>query len=338
MVDLKQDPHRRFNPLTGEWLLVSPHRSARPWQGQVETVDLLSLPEYDPQCYLCPGNRRAGDQRNPHYTSTFTFDNDFPSLKSGTTIGRMEEAGLLIAESEPGICRVVCFSPRHDLTLAEMEPAALRVVVDTWIDQFGDLGSRPSINYVQIFENRGAMMAASNPQPHCQIWSSRSVPTEVMKEQQSQLDWHDRRGPCLLCDYLRIESASGIRLVDENEDFVSLVPFWAVWPFETMVLPKRHVSAIDKLTEAERDSLAGMLKRVTARYNRVFDAPFPYSMGFHQRPTDGEPHHEWHFHAHFHPPLLRSATVRKFLVGYEFLANPARDITAAAAAERLRQA
>jgi UDPglucose--hexose-1-phosphate uridylyltransferase len=338
MFDLTHDPHRRYNPLTGEWLLVSPHRTKRPWQGQVEKVDAQTLPDYDPECYLCPGNLRAGNARNPDYTDTFIFDNDFPTLNPDTAVQRVEENGLLIAESEPGICRVVCFSPRHNLALANMEPGRLRVVVDTWIDQFRELGSRPMIRYVQLFENRGAMMGASNPHPHCQIWSNHSVPTEVMKEQQAQLRWRENRGSCLLCDYVRLETESRIRVVDENEGFLSLVPFWAVWPFETMVLSKRHLTGIEDLSVTERDGLAGILKRVTARYDRLFDTPFPYSMGFHQRPCDGEPHDEWHFHAHFHPPLLRSASVRKFLTGYELLANPARDLTAEAAAERLRQA
>jgi UDPglucose--hexose-1-phosphate uridylyltransferase len=338
MFDLTHDPHRRYNPLTGEWLLVSPHRTKRPWQGQVEKVDVQTLPDYDPECYLCPGNLRAGNARNPDYTDTFIFDNDFPTLKPDTAVQRMEENGLLIAESEPGICRVVCFSPRHNLALANMEPERLRVVVDTWIDQFRELGSRPMIQYVQLFENRGAMMGASNPHPHCQIWSNYSVPTEVMKEQQAQLRWRESRGSCLFCDYVRLETESRVRVVDENDGFLSLVPFWAVWPFETMVLSKRHLTGIEDLSDTERDGLAGILKRVTARYDRLFDTPFPYSMGFHQRPCDGEPHDEWHFHAHFHPPLLRSASVRKFLTGYELLANPARDLTAEAAAERLRQA
>jgi UDPglucose--hexose-1-phosphate uridylyltransferase len=337
MFDWKQDPHRRYNPLTREWVLVSPHRTQRPWQGQVEGKDAVSQPDYDPECYLCPGNARAGGARNPHYTSTFVFDNDFAALKPETGLDRFEKDGLLIAESEPGICRVVCFSPTHNLTIANMEPGDLRKVVDTWVEQYDELGSRPSIGYVQIFENRGAMMGASNPHPHCQIWSSHALPNEIAKEQASQLAWREARGGCLLCDYGRLEQGTRERTVEENESFLTVVPFWALWPFETMVISKRHVTSIDGLSDAERDGLADILKRTTARYDRLFQVSFPYSMGFHQRPTDGEEHAECHLHLHFYPPLLRSATVRKFLVGYEMLATPQRDITPEAAAERLRE-
>ena len=244
MFDWKQDPHRRYNPLTREWVLVSPHRTQRPWQGQVETNDPARQPEYDPDCYLCPGNARAGGVRNPRYTSTFVFDNDFAALKPDTPLDRFESQGLLIAESEPGLCRVVCFSPQHNLTIANMQLPDLRKVVDTWMEQYRELGRRPSIGYVQIFENRGAMMGASNPHPHCQIWSSHALPNEVAKEQASQLAWGETRGTCLLCDYLKLERAARDRIVEENETFLTVVPFWAVWPFETMVISKRHLSAI----------------------------------------------------------------------------------------------
>jgi UDPglucose--hexose-1-phosphate uridylyltransferase len=336
MFDWNQDPHRRFNPLTREWVLVSPHRTLRPWQGQTEDDAAVHQPDYDPQCYLCPGNARAGGLKNPDYTATFVFDNDFATLKPTTPLDRFERDGLLVAESEPGICRVVCFSPRHNLTIAGMEPTGLRRVVDTWVDQYIELGARPNIGYVQIFENRGAMMGASNPHPHCQIWSSHSLPNEVAKEQAAQLAWSEARGGCLLCEYARLERAARERIVEENDHFITVVPFWAVWPFETMVMATRHLSAIDRLSDGERDGLADILKRTTARYDRLFDVAFPYSAGFHQRPTDGAAHDEWHMHLHFHPPLLRSATVRKFLVGYELLATPQRDITPEAAAQRLR--
>lgn len=300
----------------------------------MEAVGIETSPVYDPACYLCPGNERAGGVRNPPYDSTFVFDNDFAALRASTEIERRDRGGLLVAESEPGICRVVCFSPRHDLTIAGMAAADLRMVVDTWADQFLELGGRAEIGYVQIFENRGAMMGASNSHPHCQIWASRSVPTEVAKEQTSMEAWNG----CLLCDYARLELAEGIRVVDEGDHFFTVVPFWAIWPFETLILAKRHVADIAMLSCAERDGLAAILQRTTARYDRLFRVSFPYSMGFHQRPTDGEAHQEWHFHGHFFPPLLRSATVRKFLVGYEMLASPQRDLTPEAAAERLRDA
>jgi UDPglucose--hexose-1-phosphate uridylyltransferase len=330
MFDWKQDPHRRLNPLTGEWVLVSPHRTDRPWQGQVEPPAVPKAPEYDPDCYLCPGNARAGGVRNPKYAHTFVFENDFAALKHGTPADHFDRDGLLVAEGEPGICRVVCFSPKHNLTIANMELPDLRIVVDLWASQYSELGAMPFINYVQIFENRGAMMGASNPHPHCQIWSGHSIPNEVAKEQRA---FESRE--CVLCAYEKLERG-GERVVEENDAFLVVVPFWAVWPFETMVIAKRHMASLDQLADAERDGLADILKRVTARYDRLFQVSFPYSMGFHQRPTDGAAHDEWHLHAHFLPPLLRSAAVRKFLVGYEMLATPQRDITPEAAAERLR--
>jgi UDPglucose--hexose-1-phosphate uridylyltransferase len=284
---------------------------------------------------LCPGNERAGGARNPRYTSTFVFDNDFAALRPDTPPDRFDESGLLVAQGEPGVCRVLCFSPRHDLTIAHMEPADLRRVVDAWAEQYSELGARESIRHVQIFENRGAMMGCSNAHPHGQIWCNAELPNEVAKEQAAQLAWREARARCLICDYAALEGARRERLVDENASWMALVPFWAVWPFETMVMPRRHVAAIDRLDDAERDGLADILKRLTARYNRLFAAPFPYSMGFHQSPTDGQSHAEWHMHLHFYPPLLRSATVRK-LVGYEMLAAPQRDLTPEAAAERLR--
>jgi UDPglucose--hexose-1-phosphate uridylyltransferase len=336
VIDWKQYPHRRFNPLLGEWVLVSPHRTDRPWQGQLEPASTPPAPEYDPDCYLCPGNPRAGGARNPPYTSTFVFDNDFAALKPSTPADRFDRDGLLIAEGEPGVCRVVCFSPKHNLTLAKMALPDIRAVVDVWVEQYRDLGALPFINYVQIFENRGAMMGASNPHPHCQIWSNHAIPNEVAKEQRSFDGWRASHGSCLLCDYAKLERG-GERTVEENDAFLVVVPFWAIWPFETMVIAKRHMASLDQLTDAERDGLADILKRITSRYDRLFQVSFPYSMGFHQRPTDGASHDEWHLHLHFLPPLLRSATVRKFLVGYELMATPQRDITPEAAAERLRK-
>ncbi len=333
MLDWTQHPHRRFNPLTREWVLVSPHRTQRPWQGQIEREARPAAHAYDPKCYLCPGNSRVGGVRNPAYTSTFVFENDFAALKPDTPGFRHEEAGLLVAASEPGNCRVVCFSPRHDLTLARMETADIRRVVDAWVEEFVSLSAQPHIGYVQIFENRGEMMGCSNPHPHGQIWATRSLPNEIEKEDRSQGEYAGGHGGCLLCDYLALERKRGERMVAENEHFAALLPFWAIWPFEILLLSRRHRSAMDEFDEAERDGLAAILKEITTRYDNLFECSFPYSMGFHQR-RRSEP---WHFHAHFHPPLLRSATVRKFMVGYELLCQPQRDITPESAAARLRE-
>jgi UDPglucose--hexose-1-phosphate uridylyltransferase len=328
--------HRRLNRLTGEWVLVSPHRTARPWQGQVEEVVAEQRPAYDPACYLCPGNERAGGARTPEYDSTYVFDNDFAALTPDVAPEEHDRKGLLIAQSERGICRVVCFSPRHDLTLGQMPAEAIRTVVDTWVDQYVELGNLDWVRHVQIFENRGAMMGASNPHPHGQIWANERVPNEPAKELAQQRA-HADSGGCLLCDYLDVELDDGARIVTSNEHFTALVPFWAVWPFETLVLPRAHAGALPDLDPDQRDGLADILRRVTRRYDRLFGVTFPYSMGLHQQPTDGEPHREWHLHAHFYPPLLRSATVRKFMVGYELLDQPQRDITPETAAQQLRE-
>jgi UDPglucose--hexose-1-phosphate uridylyltransferase len=336
MLDLKKHTHRRYNLLTREWILVSPHRTDRPWQGQVEKTDRIELPQYDPTCYLCPGNERAGGVRNPKYESTFVFDNDFPAMLPDTPSDGFAKDGLLMAEGEPGICRVACFSPRHDLTIADMELSDIRTVIDVWIEQYNELGSMTHIDHVQIFENRGAMMGASNPHPHCQIWANSTVPNEVVSELASFDEYLQKHEACLLCNYVALEVGEHERVVVENVDFAAIVPFWAVWPFEILIVAKRHITALDGLSDNEKNSLADILKAVTSRYDKLFDTPFPYTMGFHQRPTDGKEHFEFHFHAHFYPPLLRSATVRKFMVGYEMLASPQRDITAELAAQRLR--
>jgi len=338
MTDLTKSPHRRFNPLTREWILVSPHRTQRPWQGQVEKAVRPAGVQYDPSCYLCPGNARAGSATNPKYTSTFVFENDFAALKPELPHWTHDDngRGLIVAQSERGICKVVCFSPRHDLTLARMELADIRTVIDVWTSEYTGIGSLSYINYVQIFENRGEMMGCSNPHPHCQIWANETVPNEPAKEQAALIDYRDRNGSCLLCDYARFEAQSGERIVCENDQFAAFVPFWAIWPFETLVVSKEHVSDMAAMSDAQRTGLADILKQLTTRYDNLFEVSFPYSMGFHQRPTDGQEHGEWHFHAHFYPPLLRSATVRKFMVGYEMMASPQRDITPESAAERLR--
>jgi UDPglucose--hexose-1-phosphate uridylyltransferase len=338
MFSLSESSHRRLNPLTGEWVLVSPHRTQRPWLGQVETPSAEAQPAYDPSCYLCPGNERARGVHNPKYDSTFVFDNDFPALSPDVVNSDVNENDLIVAESESGICRVVCFSPRHDLTLARMTPGDTRKVIDVWAGQFNELGARDHINYVQIFENRGAAMGASNPHPHCQIWASSSVPNEPHKEQASMRAYTARHSRCLLCEYFLYESKAAERLVLSNEHFLVVVPFWAIWPFETLIIGRRHITDVAALNSEERDAFAGILGKLTAGYDRLFNVSFPYSMGIHQRPTDGEDHAEWHMHTHFYPPLLRSASIRKFMVGFEMLGSPQRDITAEAVTARLRRA
>jgi UDPglucose--hexose-1-phosphate uridylyltransferase len=336
-LDLNSQPHRRFNPLQKEWVLVSPHRAERPWQGQVEASQAEELPRYDPDCYLCPGNVRAGGVRNPVYQGTFVFDNDFAALRSDFADGKFEQSELLRAESEAGKCRVVCFSPRHDLTLARMSVAEIRAVVDTWCEEFEQLGSQPRVRAVQIFENRGAMMGCSNPHPHGQIWANETVPDELAREIASQKEYYQRQKSFLLEDYLRLELEQNERIVCANQHFVALVPFWAVWPFETLLISRRRVTSLPELRGEERAGLADILRRLTVRYDNLFRTSFPYTMGFHQRPTDEAAYPEFHLHAHFYPPLLRSATVRKFMVGYEMLAMPQRDITPETASAQLRK-
>jgi UDPglucose--hexose-1-phosphate uridylyltransferase len=336
MLDFTQHPHRRLNMLTGEWVLVSPQRMGRPWQGHLEATAQEAVPAYDPTCYMCPGNVRANGVSNPKYEQTFAFTNDFAALVEHAPRAEYDAGGLLRARGESGICRVLCFSPRHDLTLSRMEPTSIRSVVDMWASERAALAARPDIGYVQIFENRGAMMGASNPHPHGQVWASATVPNEVAKEHEQQHVFHKRVGNDLLGAYLAIELDAGQRVVCENATFVAVVPFWAVWPFETMILPRRAVPTVDALNDAERDGLADMLKRLLTRYDNLFSVSFPYSMGCHEAPADRAAHPEWRWHVHIYPPLLRSAAVRKFMVGYEMLAMPQRDTTPETAAERLR--
>ncbi len=331
-------PHRRKNLLTGQWVLVSPHRARRPWLGQVEKIAEEKLPAYDPTCYLCPGNKRSTGNSNPAYSTTFVFDNDFAALLSPDEESLKEQpmSGLLTAEPENGICRVVCFSPRHDLTLPELGQAEVEAVVRTWTEQTVDLGGRDEIHYVQVFENKGAAMGCSNPHPHSQIWATGQIPNEPAVELENLRAYHHEKGSCLLCDYLAVEHASGERIVAANEHFTALVPFWAVWPFEVLLLANRHCGGLPDLSPSEVGGLADIMRQVTIRYDNLFEVSFPYSMGFHQTPFDGQAYPGQHLHAHYYPPLLRSATVRKFMVGYEMLSMPQRDLTAETAAARLR--
>jgi UDPglucose--hexose-1-phosphate uridylyltransferase len=329
--------HRRYNALTGDWILVSPHRSKRPWQGQVEKAPQDDSPLYDPQCYLCPGNERAGGFKNPDYKETFVFVNDFSSLLADAPAGEYKDGELFLAKSERGICKVICFSPKHNLTIPEMEVADIRKVVDVWVNEYKEIGANDFINYVQIFENKGAIMGCSNPHPHGQIWSESEVPLEPYKEGIRQEDYYRNHGSTLLSDYLNRELERRERIIVENNSFVALVPFWATWPFEAMIISRRPIQNITQLTDNEKNDFADIYKRLTVKYDNLFEVSFPYSAGIHQAPTDGKDHPEWHVHMHFYPPLLRSATVKKFMVGYEMLANPQRDITAEQAAQRLRE-
>ncbi|WP_110515362.1 UDP-glucose--hexose-1-phosphate uridylyltransferase [Herpetosiphon llansteffanensis] len=334
-MSLSDTPHRRYNPLTDEWVLVSPHRTARPWQGQVEKVIPDQRPAFDPACYLCPGVTRANGEINPAYANTFVFPNDFAALLPDSPSATLDD-GLFQAHSERGICRVICFSPRHDLTLAEMAIPDIRLVVDLWASQFSELAAIDWIKHVEIFENRGAAMGASNPHPHGQIWANESIPTIVASEQRSQKAYFAQHQRPLLIDYVEQELARNERVVYANEHWAAVVPFWAVWPYETMLLPRRAVSTLAELSDAERDSLADLLSHTLIRYDNLFQTSFPYTFGWHNAPCDGEDYAHHVVHAHIYPPLLRSATVRKFMVGYEMLAQAQRDLTAETAAQRLR--
>lgn len=333
--NLKDHPHRRYNILTGEWVLVSPHRTKRPWQGKKDVKQIASGKAHDPDCYLCPGNTRAGGEKNPEYQSTYSFVNDFSALLPETPEFSGDES-LLQARSERGLCKVICFSPDHSLTLPLMDVGSITAVVRLWKSEYQELGALPYIDHVQIFENKGAVMGCSNPHPHGQIWAQESIPQEVMKKQVKQREYWQKHGKSLLLDYLEEELRLQERIVLENAHFVALTPFWAVWPYEVMVVPKRHFQHIGMMNVDEETAFADMLKRLTTRYDNLFQTSFPYSSGIHQAPTDGEEHPEWHFHMSFYPPLLRSAEVKKFMVGYEMFANPQRDITAESAAGMLR--
>jgi len=329
-------PHRRYNPLRRQWVLVSPQRTARPWQGQTTKPVAADRIAYDPTCYLCPGNPRAGGAQTPKYDGVYAFDNDYPALLADEVAMPAAMAGsLLIAEAEVGRCRVICFDPDHSLTLSQMPVESIGRVIECWKTETAELGALASINYVQVFENRGAMMGSSNPHPHCQVWATGHVPDEPAAEGLAQLSYFEKNGRTLLGDYLAQE-LGGERVVCENDEFVAVVPYWAVWPFETLILPRHQVGSFVDFSAATTRGLADILKRMTTRYDNLFQVSFPYTMGFHQRPTDGLAHPEWTFHAHFFPPLLRSAEIRKFMVGFEMLGMAQRDITPEKAAEMLR--
>jgi UDPglucose--hexose-1-phosphate uridylyltransferase len=327
-------PHRRLNILTNEWILCSPHRSKRPWQGQIEKLEIEERPTYDEKCYLCPGNERVNGTKNPKYEKTYAFVNDFSALLSEFVEDskQVNEEDLIVAQPERGICKVVIFSPDHSKSIPTMNQKEIRNVIDCWTEEFEKLSKEKYINYVQIFENKGEMMGCSNPHPHSQIWSTEEIPQVISQEIQSFKNWKDKKDSCLLCSYLKLETEKKIRIISKNSNFICLVPYWAVWPFETMIIPLDHVSDLSSFTSEQRDDLASIMKEITTRYDNLFQCSFPYSMGIHQRPISDDSN-SFHLHFHFFPPLLRSSTVRKFFVGYELLCEAQRDITAEKAAE-----
>ena len=333
--DLQDFSHKRFNILTGEWVLVSPHRSKRPWQGQNEAISNVQRPSYDPNCYLCAGNTRINGEENPKYKDVYVFTNDFAALQTTSPKFSINE-GLFKAESEQGICKVVCFSPDHSKSLAGMAIEDINKIVNTWQKEYTKLAGNDMINYVQIFENKGAVMGCSNPHPHGQIWSQSTLPNEVDKKDQQQRAYFNKNKSSLLGDYLKQELETNERMIYQNDDFVVLTPFWALWPFETMIIPKQQHANITTISEQESLGFADAISKITKAYDKLFECSFPYSSGIHQSPTNGETNAHWHWHMSFYPPLLRSATVKKFMVGYEMFGSPQRDITAEQAVYRLK--
>ncbi len=328
--------HKRKNLLTGDWVLVSPHRLMRPWQGAVSAPAQPTSAAHDPGCYLCAGNQRSGGQRNPAYPGVFVFDNDFPALLDTSTAPDAD--AVLVAQAETGICRVICYSPDHGRSMSGMSLDQIEQVIGAWSSQTTELAAMPDIGAITIFENRGEMMGASNPHPHGQIWATGSTPDGLAREARNQADWLEARGRPLLLDYLEREMREKVRLVLANEHFVVAAPYWAAWPFETLLLPRRAVPDLPSLSLSERRALAEILSDLTRLYDAVFDAPFPYTMGWHQKPVHAAAESGFVLHAHFYPPLLRSASVRKFMVGFEMLGMPQRDLTPEDAAARLREA
>lgn len=327
-------PHRRYNPLTARWILVSPHRAQRPWQGQRETLSRERLPAYDPDCFLCPGNTRITGDVNPNYTSTHVFTNDFAALIPDTPSAPESNDPLIRCQSARGTSRVICFSPDHSKTLPRLSLSELEIIIITWQQQSAELGA--IYPWVQIFENKGAAMGCSNPHPHGQIWANSFIPNEIECEDRLQKTYFQQQGSPMLVDYVQRELADRSRIVVETEHWLAVVPYWAEWPFETLLLPKVHLQRLTDLTDSQRSDLAIALKKLTSRYDNLFQCSFPYSMGWHGAPFTDHDHSHWQLHAHFYPPLLRSSTVRKFMVGYEMLAEAQRDLTAEQAAERLR--
>ena len=330
----KHSSHRRKNILTGEWVLVSPHRTKRPWQGMQEQAKELKTLKYDPNCYLCPGNTRANNEINPDYKNTYSFINDFSAILD-VKIENFKD-NLLEAHTESGICKVLCYSPNHSLTMPQMDESEIVSIIKLWQKEYKDLGSIENINNIQIFENKGESMGCSNPHPHGQIWAQKSIPTEILKKQNNFKKFYENNNQSMLLAYIKKELELKERIIYENESFVALVPFWAVWPYESMVITKNHRKSILELNEKEVTDYANILKILTTKYDNLFQTSFPYSTGIHQAPTNNEQNNEWHVHMSFYPPLLRSANIKKFMVGYEMFGEPQRDITPEQAAESLR--
>jgi UDPglucose--hexose-1-phosphate uridylyltransferase len=333
--NINNHPHRRFNPLTGDWILLSPNRTDRPWKGKLEKTKKKLRPAYDGDCYLCPGNTRANGKINDKYKGPYVFDNDFPALLPDTPVTLLNNHPLLRVKAQSGLCKVICYSERHDMTLAEMPKNDVRKVIDILANQSSRLAKK--YHWVQIFENKGSIMGCSNPHPHCQIWASRSLPNEPFKEDVNQAKYFHENNNILLVDYIKLEEKEKIRIVAENDQWIVVVPFWALWPFETLLLPKSHTLRIHDLSDKQRNTLAEILKTILSAYDSLFETPFPYSMGWHGAPNGDNVYMHWHLHAHFYPPLLKSANIKKFMVGYEMLAEAQRDLTPESAVIKLTE-